>query len=154
MLDPERSGEVFFLPKRGWILMSESYATAHGSWQDYDREVPVILLPPGRASHAPLAKPDDAVIRMIRISTVLARWLGITPPVSLTPELNSVDVDISASPEASLSFRLSSEIRSSRCRAHPVDCIRGSRLEDEPPQSPELAWSKDRLRRAQGLEKQ
>ncbi len=83
MLDPERSGEIFFLPKRGWILMSESHATAHGSWHDYDRQVPVIMLPPGREPHAPLATPDDAMIQMIRISTVLARWLGITPPMSL-----------------------------------------------------------------------
>lgn len=83
MLDPERSGEVFFLPRRGWILMSESHATAHGSWHDYDREVPVIMLPPGREAHAPLTRPDDATIQMVRISTLLARWLGITPPLSL-----------------------------------------------------------------------
>lgn len=83
MLDPERSGEVFFIPKRGWILMSDSYATAHGSWNDYDREVPVIMLPHGRSPHAPLTKPDEATVQMVRISTVLARWLGITPPLSL-----------------------------------------------------------------------
>ncbi|MBA2540621.1 MAG: alkaline phosphatase family protein [Deltaproteobacteria bacterium] len=83
MLDPERSGEVIFLPKRGWILQSKPHATAHGSANAYDREVPVIMLPPKRMPHAPLAKPSATTVRMIRISTILARWLGITPPVSL-----------------------------------------------------------------------
>jgi hypothetical protein len=83
MLDPERSGELVFLPKRGWILQSDTKATNHGSHHDYDREVPVIMLPPKRTPHAPLAKPSDTTVRMIRISTILARWLGVTPPVSL-----------------------------------------------------------------------
>ena len=51
--------------------------------QPYDRLVPVIMLPPGRAPHAALAKPDEATIQMVRIATVLARWLGVTPPSSL-----------------------------------------------------------------------
>ncbi len=83
MLDVERSGEVLFLPKRGWILYSTPHATAHGSLNDYDREVPVIVLPPNRTPHAPLAKPSETTVRMIRISTILARWLGVTPPVSM-----------------------------------------------------------------------
>lgn len=83
MLDAERSGEVFFLPKRGWIMQGSPHATAHGSANDYDREVPVIMLPPKRTPHAPLAKPSETTVRMIRISTILARWLGITPPVSM-----------------------------------------------------------------------
>lgn len=83
MLDPERSGEVFFLPKRGWILQTRPQATNHGSTHDYDREVPVIMLPPRRTPHEPLAKPSETTVRMIRISTILARWLGVTPPVSL-----------------------------------------------------------------------
>ncbi len=83
MLDVERSGEVVFLPKAGWILYNNPHATAHGSANAYDREVPVIVLPPKRAPHESLAKPSETVVRMIRISTILARWLGITPPVSL-----------------------------------------------------------------------
>jgi predicted AlkP superfamily pyrophosphatase or phosphodiesterase len=85
MLDPERSGEVFFLPKRGWVFHTEAepYATAHGSANDYDREVPVIMLAPKRSPHPPLAKPSETTIRLIRVSTILARWLGVTPPVSL-----------------------------------------------------------------------
>ncbi len=84
MLDAERSGEILFLPKPGWIFGSgDPQATAHGSANDYDRRVPVIMLPPKRVSHAPLAKPSDTTVRMIRISTIVARWLGVTPPVSL-----------------------------------------------------------------------
>lgn len=84
-LDPERSGEIIYLPAPGWILQdaNENIATGHGSMQSYDRLVPVIMLPPGRAPHATLTRPDDATIQTVRIATVLARWLGVTPPSSL-----------------------------------------------------------------------
>jgi predicted AlkP superfamily pyrophosphatase or phosphodiesterase len=85
MLDPERSGEILFMPRKGWIFEKETerMATSHGSWHDYDREVPVIMLAPGRKPHEPLAKPSAAMIQMVRISTLLARWLGVTPPVAM-----------------------------------------------------------------------
>jgi hypothetical protein len=85
MLDPERSGELFYLPKPGWIFEEEDerLATAHGSFHDYDRIVPVIMLPPGRQPHASLAKPDATQINMVRISTVIARWLGVISPTAL-----------------------------------------------------------------------
>ncbi|MBX3161547.1 MAG: alkaline phosphatase family protein [Deltaproteobacteria bacterium] len=88
MLDPERSGEIFYMPRRGWVLhdAADPTATAHGSGNDYDRFVPVIMLPPKRTPHAPLEKVDDATIYMVRISTVLAHWLGVTPPTSLPRE--------------------------------------------------------------------
>lgn len=84
-LDVERSGEIFYLPRRNWILeeRDERLATAHGSRQAYDRLVPVILLAPGRVPHAPAAKPSNTTIYMVRIATVLARWLNVTPPSSL-----------------------------------------------------------------------
>ncbi|MEO8705015.1 MAG: alkaline phosphatase family protein [Kofleriaceae bacterium] len=86
MLDPERSGEVFFLPKPGWIFhdADEPTAAAHGSFQDYDRDVPVIMVPSDRpAPHLPLTAPSSTTIEMVRISTVIANWLGVTPPLSL-----------------------------------------------------------------------
>ena len=84
-IDPQRSGEVLYLPADGWTVGSteEPHATAHGSLHAYDRLVPVIMLPPGRTPHAALAHPSDTTIQMIRISTVLSRWLGIAPPQSL-----------------------------------------------------------------------
>jgi len=85
MLDPEASGEVFYAPARGWIMESvaERNATAHGSFNDYDRIVPVIVLATGRKPHAALPAPDDTVVDMAQISTTLARWLGVTAPLSL-----------------------------------------------------------------------
>ncbi|HEU4735153.1 MAG TPA: alkaline phosphatase family protein [Kofleriaceae bacterium] len=84
-LDPERSGEVVFLPAAGWVLESadEPVATNHGSLQAYDRQVPVILLPPGRIRHAALTAPDSTTIPLVRVATILARWLGVTPPSAL-----------------------------------------------------------------------
>jgi hypothetical protein len=84
-LDPVHSGEVFYLPARGWILdeRDEPLATAHGSLHDYDREVPVIMLAPGRTPHEPQAAPSNTTIQMVRIAAVVARWLGVTPPSAL-----------------------------------------------------------------------
>ena len=83
--DPERSGELFSLPAEGWILQddSEPLATAHGSMQDYDLLVPVILLPPGRTRHAAASAPEAGEIDMVRIATILSRWLGVAAPVTL-----------------------------------------------------------------------
>ncbi len=82
--DVERSGDLFYLPAKGWIMEDEDEraATAHGSMHDYDRQVPVFLLPPGRAHHAPQATPK-AAISMLEIAPLLARWLGVTPPAML-----------------------------------------------------------------------
>jgi hypothetical protein len=87
-LDPARSGEIVYLPARGWVFQDakEPIATNHGSMQPYDRQVPVIVLPPGRARHAVVAAPESATLPMTRIATILARWLGVTPPTSLPPD--------------------------------------------------------------------
>jgi len=79
MLDPERSGDLFYVPAKGWILEEEDEpsATAHGSLHDYDRVVPVIELPAGRTPHAPLAAPDDHVVEMTDVAPTLERWLGL-----------------------------------------------------------------------------
>ena len=84
-LDPERSGEIFYMPAKGWVLEEgdELVATGHGSLQPYDRQVPVIVLSPGRAVHAALTGPDATTIPMVRIAPVLAGWLGVPPPTSL-----------------------------------------------------------------------
>jgi hypothetical protein len=84
-LDPERSGEILYLPAPGWVLQdgSEMLATNHGSMQPYDRRVPVIVVPPGRTPHAAATAPAPEVLPLTRIATVLARWLGVTPPNEL-----------------------------------------------------------------------
>jgi hypothetical protein len=85
MLDPERAGDLFYLPASGWIVhdADEPTAVAHGSWNLYDREVPVIMLPFGRTSHTRATGASAATIQMVRIATVLAGWLGVTPPTNL-----------------------------------------------------------------------
>jgi hypothetical protein len=83
-LDPVESGEVFYMPARGWILQEDDpAATAHGSFHDYDREVPLILAAPDRKPHAPLAAPSAAKILMVRVNIILARWLGVESPQKL-----------------------------------------------------------------------
>jgi hypothetical protein len=84
-LDVERSGEIFFLTKRNWLVVerAEPQATTHNTLYDYDREVPVIMLAPGRSPHVPAAAPSNTTIQMVRIATVIARWLGVTSPTNL-----------------------------------------------------------------------
>jgi len=87
MLDPERSGEVVYLPAPGWIVEDgvNAIATTHGSLQPYDRLVPVIELPPGRAPHPSLTAPDARTVPMVQIASVIAGWLGVPAPSSLRP---------------------------------------------------------------------
>ena len=82
--DPERSGDLFYLPAKGWIMhdADEPAATAHGSLHDYDQLVPLIVLPPGRTPHVPATAPTGQ-LEMIQVAPMLARWLGVTPPGNL-----------------------------------------------------------------------
>jgi hypothetical protein len=70
------------MPARNWIThtLKEPHAASHGSMHDYDREVPVLMISPGRTPHAAHAAPSQASIYMVRVATLLARWLGVTPP--------------------------------------------------------------------------
>jgi hypothetical protein len=79
--DPQRAGEVFYMPAKNWIMQEDGdhYATAHGSLNDYDRDVPVLLLPFGRTKHAPDAKPRDEV-PLEDIASLVSAWLGVAPP--------------------------------------------------------------------------
>ena len=78
--DPERSGDLFYLPAAGWILQDEDepLATAHGSLHDYDRLVPVIVVPPHAVPHAPQAAPSPGELDMTQIAPMLETWLGVT----------------------------------------------------------------------------
>lgn len=83
-IDPERSGDFIFVPAPGWILYEEAdpYATAHGSLTDADRNVPVLTLPFGRTSHAPLTAPTGE-LSLGDVTPLVARWLDVTPPADL-----------------------------------------------------------------------
>jgi hypothetical protein len=76
--DRERSGDLYYLPARGWIMDTEDEpaATAHGSLHDYDRQVPLLVLPPGRTTHAPVDRPAN-MVDMRSVAPLLASWLGV-----------------------------------------------------------------------------
>ena len=76
--DRERSGDLYYLPARGWIMDTEDEpaATAHGSIHEYDREVPLIILAPGRKPHDAQTSPSDKV-PMETVAPLLASWLGV-----------------------------------------------------------------------------
>jgi predicted AlkP superfamily pyrophosphatase or phosphodiesterase len=82
--DPERSGEFFYWPAKGWVVEEEGerLATAHGSLNDYDRNVPVIFLPFDRTPHPAVAVPGPE-LPLTDIAPTLAHWLGVTPPADL-----------------------------------------------------------------------
>ena len=77
--DPERSGDLFYLPAKGWIMQDEDEpaATAHGSMHDYDQLVPLVIMQPDRKPHGPQTAPGS-VIEMVRVAAMLSRWLGVT----------------------------------------------------------------------------
>ncbi|MCX5745969.1 MAG: alkaline phosphatase family protein [Proteobacteria bacterium] len=83
-IDPERSGEIMYLPRPGWVLGEavDPVATAHGSPHPYDRLVPLLLLPPGRSAHAPETAPRGQ-LEMTTVADTLAKWLGVTAPRAL-----------------------------------------------------------------------
>lgn len=82
-IDPQRSGDLFYVPREGWILGEEPHATAHGSLNAYDREVPLIVLGPGRTAHAAAMAPTTTLVPMQQIAPLLARWLGVPIPAQL-----------------------------------------------------------------------
>ncbi len=83
-LDVERSGELIWMPAEHWITqdLDEPVATGHGSIYPYDRRVPLILLAPGRTTHAAATKPGETR-SMTEVAPLLARWLRVTPPLEL-----------------------------------------------------------------------
>ena len=84
-LDPERSGEVLYMPRTGWILEDddEPLATAHGSQHDYDQQVPVVVLTPGRTTHRPMGGPGPEPVAMEDVAGMLAGWLHVVAPRDL-----------------------------------------------------------------------
>jgi hypothetical protein len=83
--DPERSGEIYFTPARGWLHeeATDPEASGHGSLWDYDQQVPYIELAPGRSRHAPQTAPTGDEQDMLGVAARLASWLGVAPPTSL-----------------------------------------------------------------------
>ncbi len=90
-LDAEQSGEIFYEPKPGWLFQDakEPVATSHGTGHDYDRLVPVLTLPFGRAARPPLTAPDGERLSIAEVSTIVATWLGVTPPLQMPRQVRA-----------------------------------------------------------------
>jgi arylsulfatase A-like enzyme len=75
-LDEERSGEIYYGPAPDSVVMNPPFEPAsHGSLNEDDRFVPLVLWGPGVAPGTSLDRPS-----MLRIAPTLAKLLGIPPP--------------------------------------------------------------------------
>lgn len=83
--DRDRSGEIYYMTARGWLHQEqdEPEATGHGSLYEYDREVPFIVMLPGRARHAPWTAPVAPAMPMEDVAGLLAALLGVPAPTNL-----------------------------------------------------------------------
>jgi predicted AlkP superfamily pyrophosphatase or phosphodiesterase len=75
-IHPARSGEIYFTPNAGSVVMKKPWDTStHGSASDDDRRVPIIVVEPG-------ARPAriDRPVSTLQVAPTLARLLGIAPP--------------------------------------------------------------------------
>lgn len=84
-LSPDRSGDILFLPAANWILerRDDPVGVTHGSMHAYDREVPVILLAPGRTTRSAATAPHPTPFPLERVAPLIADWLGVPSPTSL-----------------------------------------------------------------------
>lgn len=83
-IDPERSGEVLYVPAEGAVIHKASWvdAVAHGSLHAYDREVPILVVAPG------VAPGDAGGASTLAVAATLADLLGVpAPPAALEPSL-------------------------------------------------------------------
>jgi hypothetical protein len=78
-IDPERSGEIVYLPAEGTVLAkrSDPDATDHGSLYDYDRDVPLIVVGAG-------VTPGVVAERVspLAVAPTLAALLGVPAPAA------------------------------------------------------------------------
>lgn len=84
-LHAERSGEVLFVPQRGWIFEDddEPVAASHGSPYDYDQVVPIITLPFGRRPGPTMPAAEPTEVPMTDVAGTLASWLSVPAPATL-----------------------------------------------------------------------
>jgi predicted AlkP superfamily pyrophosphatase or phosphodiesterase len=77
-LDPERSGEIVYLPAEGTIFDKRASpdATGHGSPYGYDRDVPLVIVAPGIAA----GQAGGAPVSALAIAPTIAKLLDVPPP--------------------------------------------------------------------------
>ncbi len=84
-LHPQKSGEVVFLPTRGWLFEEEHepVSASHGSSHDYDQTVPIVTLPFDRKMGPTLLSAEPDEISITEVAETLARWLDVSSPATL-----------------------------------------------------------------------
>ena len=74
--DAERTPDLVWVPKPGWILSGRAAGTTHGAPHEYDTHVPMMFYGPGLIGAARL----DERVDMIDFAPTLGRLLGIDAP--------------------------------------------------------------------------
>ena len=77
---PGLSGEIVYGPRSGYILIdSDGDPDSHGSANDYDRTVPILV-------RAPRVSPrlDFSAVSPLQVAPTLAALLGVSPPPAAT----------------------------------------------------------------------
>jgi hypothetical protein len=84
---PENPGHVYFAPASGSIVTRHPQGTNHGSPNDYDRHVPVLIRAPGDPRWATPRNATEPVT-ILQVAPTLAALLGVSaPPAATAPPL-------------------------------------------------------------------
>ena len=74
---PGESGDLFIVPKRGWVISEYPTGTQHDSPNDDNRKVPILVMGPGIV-------PQTATGSQLQVAPTVAALLGISPPPAAT----------------------------------------------------------------------
>ena len=98
-VDPERSADLYFVPKPGVIISGYRYGTTHGSPYDHDRNIPVIFFGAGIG-----AGTDSRKIRSIDVAPTMAAWVGVTPAADIDGQIYARDFKLVDQSDMIVSF--------------------------------------------------
>lgn len=74
---PGESGDLFIVPRRGWVISEYATGTQHDGPNDDNRQVPIIVMAPGIA-------PQISTGSQLQVAPTVAALLGISPPAAAT----------------------------------------------------------------------
>jgi Type I phosphodiesterase / nucleotide pyrophosphatase len=84
-LDP--AGDIYFAAKDGTVISKYDQGTNHGSPNDYDRIVPILVYAPGDPRWAKPRK-EETRVNTLQVAPTLAALLGVSsPPAAKEPPL-------------------------------------------------------------------
>lgn len=71
------SGDLFIVPRRGWVITDYDTGTQHDAPNDDNRHVPIIVMAPG-------VTPQTATGSQLQVAPTVAALLGISAPAAST----------------------------------------------------------------------